>query len=82
MDVARRTPDEIAGRTYAFVILQRALKDIGLFQLGMFVQRHGRAGFHLEHDGRAAVIVLVKDLHRNLVDPGRHPFQLRCRDKM
>ena len=47
----------------------------------MLVQRHGRAGRHLEQNGRAPFVVLVQDLHFYSVEVGSLPRHRRRGDE-
>src|SRR5947209_19646242 len=62
MDVAARSPHEVARATAPFRVFQRSFEHEGLFERRVLVQRHDRAGRHPEQDGRAPFVVLVQDL--------------------
>jgi hypothetical protein len=53
VDVAARPPHEVTRATAALGVFQRSFQHEGLFQRRVLVQRHDRAGRHLEQDGRA-----------------------------
>src|SRR5690606_13199151 len=75
-------PNEISFGACAFIVLERTGKNIGLLECRMLMQGHYGTWFHLEEDGGAALIVLVKDLHLDLVDVGILPIHGRRRHKM
>src|SRR6266849_7957116 len=81
MDVAARSPHEVTRSTAAFRVFQRSFEHEGLFECGVLVQWHDRAGRHLEQDGRAPFVVLVQDLHLYSVELRSLPGHRRRGDE-
>src|SRR6202171_6807284 len=81
MDVAARSPHEVTRSTTAFRVFQRSFEHEGLFECGVLVQWHDRAGRHLEQDGRAPFVVLVQDLHLYSVELRSLPGHRRRGDE-
>jgi len=81
MDVAARSPHEVTRSTAAFRVFQRSFEHEGLFERGVLVQWHDRAGRHLEQDGRAPFVVLVQDLHLYSVELRSLPGHRRRGDE-
>jgi hypothetical protein len=81
MDVAARSPHEVTCANAAFRIFQRSFEHEGLFERGVLVQWHDRAGRHPEQDGRASFVVLVQDLHLDSVEIRSLPGHRRRGDE-
>src|SRR5499426_1827331 len=75
--VAGRAPYELTGSAHPFVILQRALQNVGLFQCRVFVQRHDGTGLELEERRGQALLVRVQHLDLNAWKFGIFPWHVR-----
>src|SRR5258708_9483860 len=80
MDVAAGSPYEVTRSTAPLRVFQRPFEHESLFECGVLVQWHDRAGRHLEQDGRAPFVVLVQDLHLYAIEVGSLPVHRRCRN--